>query len=173
MILRINNNNNVVVMLVSTFLLFSCNPPIETWERELDEFDKQTLYNNDPSGWHLLQEIPTKFTTEYTIEKIENDTLKILYFGTATDEENYIIEYRKRFPCGEMDTCFINIHPELDTLFYYKQSNGIKKFVVGEYSYRFINQMFSAEEQEFFFLHEDSLRRVRGNNLPKLHVAQD
>lgn len=69
MILRINNNNNVVVMLVSTFLLFSCNPPIETWERELAEFDKQTLYNNDPSGWHLLQEIPTKFTTEYTIEK--------------------------------------------------------------------------------------------------------
>lgn len=162
-----------MMIFFCAILLFSCTPPIETWQKELAEFDKQTLYNNDASGWHLLQEIPTELNTEYTIEKIENDTLKILYFGVRTHGENYIIEYRKRFPCGEMDTCFIDIDPELDTLFYYKQNNGIKEFIVGEYSYRYIYQMFDAKEQEFFYLHVDSLRRVRGNNLPKLTVVKN
>jgi hypothetical protein len=56
-----------------------------------------------------------------------------------------------------------------DTLFFYRESStGEKSFVVGEYAYRFTNFEMDSTEANFYLNHTDSLRKVKGDNLPRL-----
>ena len=76
-------------------------------------------------------------------------------------------EYKKRYPCSGVDTCYLEMTSQ-DTLFYYREHNGEKIFEVGEYAYRFTKFKMDSTEANYYVKHMDSLRRVRGNNLPKL-----
>ncbi|MFN7883669.1 MAG: hypothetical protein ACK5PF_11745, partial [bacterium] len=71
------SNYKLIITIASIFFLFSCK---EKWQGVLDQVDKPLLYNNDYRGWKLVQEIKSEWDTNYTIEKIDNDTSKVLFF---------------------------------------------------------------------------------------------
>jgi hypothetical protein len=154
-----------IIAIVCAFFLFGCE---EKWKRILGRIDQSLLYHNNYDGWKLVREDnSSKWDTKFTIEKNDNDTLKILFFLEAKDGSVMLNEYKKQFPCNVTDTCYLEMNSQ-DTLFFYGQRNGLKTFEVGEYAYRFTFMKMNKGEREYYLDHEDSLRRVRGNNLPLL-----
>ena len=154
-----------ILLFCFTSLLFGCQAK---WQKALKKVEKSKIYNNDYKKWELVQEFRNEFHTYYTLRKNDGDTLKILFLA----EENniglvYVNGYRKKFKC-KIDTCNLEMTSQ-DTLFFYKQNTfGEKKFEVGEYAYRFTYFRMDSIEGNYYLKHEDSLRRVKGNNLPKL-----
>lgn len=157
------------LILASAFIvsLFSCK---EKWQSALEKVDQSLLYHNSHHGWKLVQEIENEWDTYYTIEKIDNDTLKVIYFLEGIKDGSIEVNrYQKQYRCNGNDTCYLDMTSQ-DTLFFYSQNNnGEKKFKVGEYAYRFTYFEMDSIEVNYYLKHEDSLRRVRGHNLPKLH----
>ena len=51
-----------------------------------------------------------------------------------------------------------------------KHENLVKIFDVGEYAYRFSSMKMDSIEGKYYLKHEDSLRRVKGDGLPKLPI---
>lgn len=156
-------SKNLLVVL-SVMLTLSCQ---QDWKSTLERFDKNQLYGNDHEGWVLFQELENEYDYEYTLQKIDKDTLKVLFLLQSKNGNHYVNGYKKTFNCGSIDTCHLEMQ-QRDTLFYYKTRQGQKIFIQGEYSYRFTMMKFGKEELDFYTLYEDSLRVVKGNKLPKL-----
>jgi hypothetical protein len=155
----------LAVVLTFSFFLFGCQ---QRWENALNNVDKSLLYGNDRKGWQLVQEIKNEWDTYYTIEKIDNDTSKVLFFLQANgDGTTNVSGYRKIFKCNKTDTCYLKMSSQ-DTLFFYRENNHQKIFEVGEYAYHHSYFKMDSIEVKYYLEHEDSLRRVRGNNLPRL-----
>jgi hypothetical protein len=153
------------MMIACICFLFSCQ---EKWQVALEKIDKSLLYHNDYQGWKLVREIKNEWDNDYIIEKTDKDTLKILLFLEGKKDGSIRpYEYKKRYPCNGVDTCFLEMTSQ-DTLFYYREKEGLKIFEVGEYAYLFTHMKMDSIELDYYLKHEDSLRRVRGNNLPKL-----
>lgn len=146
--------------------MFGCQ---SGWQKALQKIDKDSFYQNDYQGWELVRETRKEWETEYTVLKKDNDTLKVLFFFEGTkDGKINIGGYSKRYNCNGADTCFLRMYLR-DTLFLYSENSKKEKtFEVGEYYYRFSYFKMDTAELNYYSKHEDSLRRVRGNNLPKL-----
>ncbi len=155
------------LIIACALCLFSCK---QKWQIALEKVDRSLLYTNNPSGWELVQEIEQEWDINYTIKKIDNDTLKVLFFAIGNKEKDdkiFINGYAKTFRCNQTDTCYLKMTSQ-DTLFYYRQHSKEKIFEVGEYAYRFTYLKMDTVEINYYLEHEDSLRRVKGNNLPRL-----
>lgn len=152
---------NFLLVMLSLPILVSCENKLDGY---LKRIDKKSFFKNDPSGWKNFQYIESM--DQYMIFKYDGDTLKYLKF--IPDENNIpvISQYEMKFPCGLLDTCFLRMQAK-DTLFYFKENKDGKEFFVGEYAYRYTSTRMSTEEMDFYENHEDSLRRIKGNNLPK------
>jgi len=159
------NSYTRIILIACIGFLFGCQ---EKCQNALAKIDKSLLYHNDYQGWKLVREIKNEWDTDYIIEKIDNDTLKTLLFLEPKKEGSIVpYEYKKRFPCNGMDTCYLEMTSQ-DTLFFYREHNKKKIFEVGEYAYRFTYFKMDSTEANYYLKHEDSLRKVRGTNLPKL-----
>ncbi|GEM_PF-5498021 len=145
-------------------LLFSsCS---ERWKGDVRKLKLEDI-NEGYNDWELVDYHKKPYGNEGTITKIDGDTIKSLDF-IISGSRSEIYEFRKKFPCGEADTCVLYIDPPNDTIYSYKRSNGQNYFYSGEYNYRFINLLFEKDEYDFYLFFEDSLSRVKGNGLPKL-----
>lgn len=157
-----------VVVTSFSWALISCG---EKWEKALKRMDDSSLHNNSPKDWSLVQEIKNEWDINYTIEKIDGDTLKTLFFVEGKDGSTFTSEYWKTYPC-EKDTCRL-VMASNDTVYFYKEKDGAKTFYVGEYEYRYIHMLFTNDELDFYRLYEDSLKRVKGNDLPRLPILSE
>lgn len=155
-----------IIAVIFIFSLLSCK---EKWHSTLEKVDQSLLYHNNYQEWELVQVIKNKWDTYYTIQKVDNDTLKIIFFLEGVKDGSIEVNvYKKQYRCNDMDTCFLEMHSQ-DTLFFYHRSgNGEKRFEVGEYAYRFTHFEMDSIEVNYYLKHADSLNRVRGDNLPKL-----
>lgn len=159
------NKYTRIIIMACVFLLLGCK---ERWQIALEKIDRSLLYHNDPLKWKLVREINNEWDNDYIIEKIDNDTLKILLFlEKKKDESIKPYEYKKKYPCNGTDTCYLEMTSQ-DTLFFYREHNNQKIFEVGEYAYLFTSFKMDSIEADYYLKHEDSLRRARGDNLPKL-----
>lgn len=158
-----------VVFILIILILMSCE---KKWQTALKRIEKSQFYFNNFEGWELIQEHKGKWDTHYTIKKNDNDTLKVLFFLQRWDGSIAVNEYRKQYPCGDIDTCYLEMASG-DTLFFYKQRNGLKTFLLGEYYYRFTKMQLDSNELAYYMLYEDSLRLVRGNDLPPLPTLNE
>ncbi len=138
------------------------------WHLALENTSKELLHGNNVNDWVLWQRIKDEYSTSYTISKTDNDTLKILDLIVGNQREDiFINRYVKSFRCNERDTCHLEMNAQ-DTIFFYRQNGRVKIFEVGEYTYRYHFFRLENTEIDFYRAHEDSLRKVKGNNLPKL-----
>jgi hypothetical protein len=156
--------NRLINLLLGIFFLslalMSCQDKVEGYLKSLD---KKSLFNNNPEGWKIFQYIESM--NQYMVFKYDGDTLKYMRF--IPDENNLpiISDYEMKFPCGNLDTCFLRMQA-MDTLFYYKQNELRKEFIIGEYAFWYTSTQMNKEERDFYEKHEDSLRSIKGNNLP-------
>jgi len=148
------------ILVLMTIPCLSCESKLD---RYLKKVDSQALFNNNYKDWTINQEITEG---EYSIYKYDGDTLKTLVFVLDNNDVPVINLYEMTFPCNKKDTCFVKMEGN-DTLFYYSQNMGVKNFFVGEYVYRWYKSDM-GDEYDYYYLYEDSLRKVKGNNLPKL-----
>ena len=164
------NNTRIIVLTICLCFLFGCK---EGWQKALEKIDRTLLYGNDYKDWKLVREIKNEWDTDYIVEKNDNDTLKILLFLEGKKDGSIRpYEYKKRYPCSNnTDTCYLEMTSQ-DTLFFYRKHNDEKLFEVGEYAYRFAYFKMDSTEANYYLKHEDSLKRVRGSNLPKLPREQ-
>ncbi|MCZ8215967.1 MAG: hypothetical protein O9262_06985 [Cyclobacteriaceae bacterium] len=164
------NTNKWIVATAFAFSLFSCK---EKWQKALEKVDQRLLYGNDIQGWKLVQEINNEWEVNYTVEKMDNDTLKTIFFLEGVKDGSMIVNrYQKQYRCNDTDTCYLDMTSQ-DTLYFYRQNfNGEKIFEVGEYAYRFTYFKMDSAEVTYYLKHEDSLKRVRGSNLPRLSRTQ-
>jgi hypothetical protein len=77
-----------------------------------------------------------------------------------------------KFPCNSVDTCVVSMLSN-DTLFYYIKTEETKKFIIGEYAYLHAFLKLDSSELDFYFLYEDSLKKVKGDNLPRLRALNE
>jgi hypothetical protein len=145
-------------------ILFGCE---QAWVEVLKKTDIKTRYGNNLRDWELTSVNETEWERDFILRKVDNDTLKILCFLEGKrDGSISIYEYKKRYPCG-IDTCYLEM-AGMDTSFFYRQRNSVKEFEVGEYAYRYMYFKMDTSEANAYRLAEDSLRRVRGNGLPRI-----
>lgn len=144
------------------FILMSCKD--NRVSSYLDKVQPKIKGLSNKNGWAITQELPHG---QVILQKTEDDTLKILEVSVV-DNEVFLVRYDKTFPCLGNDTCFVAIDMH-DTLYFYRGHGSRKFFYVGEYAYKYSTGLeFEEHEFDYFTLHEDSLRKVRGDNLPQL-----
>ncbi len=154
-----------ILCIISLLTLFvSCK---NDWESALAQYDKSLLYGNDHREWKLAQKIKSVWLTQYTVTKVDRDTLKVLFLSQGQDGKVWVSGYSKQYKLSDSDSAFLKMTSQ-DTLFFYRRHGDEKIFVVGEYAYRFTYFKMDSTEANYYLKHEDSLRQVRGNNLPKL-----
>ena len=153
-----------LIFCISTFCLGSCK---HTWKDAIKNVDPKIIYNNSPDGWNEIQVFQVgQGNSLVTVQKIHRDTTKYLFLTLHDDGRMLTNRYSRKFPC-DGDTCMLEVN-EIDTLYFYKHSGGEKTFISGEYQYRYEYDLLKTrKEREYFEEHEDSLRRVRGNNLSR------
>jgi hypothetical protein len=147
-------------------LLISLSSCESITEKHLKKLNRKHLYHNDYLGWKLFQ-----VTDDYAVTKTDNDTLKTMRYTIDDNGTPQIYFYEEIFKCGT-DTCYLHMR-DLDTLFFYSKTGNLRKFKVGEYAFRYMNLKLVDDEIKYYMLYEDSLRKVRGNNLPKLPVLNN
>lgn len=153
--------------LIVAFLLNSCK---DRWLSAFEKINDPNLRNVPVDNWIFVQEMKDRYGDFYTVKALFQDTSYVLFFYESIFDGSVNIQrIRKRFSC-EYDTCHLEMDSK-DTLYFYKENpSGIKDFVVGEYAYRFERLLLDSVELEIYLNKEDSLRKLRGNNLPKLNI---
>jgi hypothetical protein len=145
-------------------LLVSCR---NQWSQSFNKINGNLLYGNSHDNWELIQfDNHSPWDKKYTLKKVDGDTTKILFFFEDKNGVAEITEYKKLYPCG-LDTCFLEM-TGLDTLYFYKQQMSKRTFFIGEYAFLFSHFKMDTIDAAFYLKYEDSLRRIKGNNLPKL-----
>lgn len=181
----------VVFLILFTFLfLVKCsNKKVDRTSYLVLKYALNYYNIEDEKKWENVMEIVsldtnTFFTGDeysggyYAYKKLTVNTMDVLYF---------------EFYCNENDTIFIPVHyyqrfikdgwqhilsfdKSGDTLYHYKAElfGRMKKFFIsGEYSYRYEFGEMNSDERMFFEQHKDSLKRIRGMNLPPLLIMPE
>jgi hypothetical protein len=143
---------------------------MEPWRAAIEKVSLSPVFHIDAQGWELVQAQDARdYEKTYTLRKIDSDTTKIVLISEWYDDSVALIQYKKSFPCHTMDTCFLQMDSR-DTLFYYRTHNGKLVFEVGEYAYKFTSMTLKSSQLDYYLENADSLRKVRGTNLPELPV---
>jgi hypothetical protein len=150
-------------LLIICFSAISCR---KDWQVALDHADEVAIHSNTSDDWVLVETIKQKDHKIFLVKKIDSDTLKYLYV-VHSKEGNTFNRYIREFPCDRAK-CVLEMFRQ-DTLYYYSEMAGIRTFSAGEYQYRYEKLMLDSIELDYFQMHADSLRKVRGNLLPRLH----
>jgi hypothetical protein len=156
----------VIVFFIILSLYLSCT---DNWRKALEKVDNPYLKKVPLKNWTLSQEDKLGYEDYYSVVNIYNDTTFIMYFAESkSDGLISVYGLRKRFKC-DYDTCNLYLDSK-DTVYYYREnSSGTRNFIVGEYAYRFERLLLDSTEMKIYFDKKDSLRRIRGNNLPKIN----
>lgn len=139
------------------------------WEKEMEA-----------TGFHVnaLQTGETYYGGYYSYKKEENHTLYDLYFELYfNDNDTIFIPHHcyKRYISDDWQH-IVSFDKGGDTLYHYKAElfgRMMRFFISGEYSYKYEFGEMNSYERSFFEKHKDSLRSIRGMNLPPLPGSLD
>uniref|UniRef100_UPI0040478BD1 hypothetical protein n=2 Tax=Roseivirga sp. TaxID=1964215 RepID=UPI0040478BD1 len=124
-------------------------------------------YHIDDKGWNVVLRTHEEEEIFYSLEKVENDTIKyLILLKSKFDNKVRVDSYGRIFKVNDETH---EIVMKLDTFYYFKENTKFKKtFIIGEYNYRFDNALLSSSELDYYMLYSDSLGSIRGDNLQKL-----
>lgn len=98
-----------------------------------------------------------------------NDTSYFISFYAPEIENRqyYISRFVKNFKNNKYD---YYLGMKVDTCYFYKQKidSTAKEFIVGKYCYMNMFSELNFGQSEYYNFHKDSLRIIRGNDLPEL-----
>lgn len=129
---------------------------------------KSLTYYVNSTGWKLVLLGNTDGKSSASFEMIEGDTLKHIIFSLDERESGVdVIRFTKSFEnANGRHSLRLNSR---DTLYYFtvtKRNDTL--FSTGEYYYRFANFQMTKSESDYYVLHMDSLKKIKGDNLPML-----
>lgn len=162
-----------VLLLTSLLILFISSSIAQSkYEFYLEPFKKEFPFLSN-YRWEVIIEYEYKEHIELVAETQIGDTL--LYINAARVLEDGIIKYklrniRKTFDRNEWYDLQA-FDSNLKLLYWCRVKNGNideKKFIVGEYAFKFDEDLMDEGQSRFYALHRDSLKQVKGNNLPDL-----
>jgi hypothetical protein len=171
-------SKRAVVLFVFLFnFAISCKPQeakVNVIESKI-EVNKELILSvpffisNNQANWVVkfigAREDPNIFTCRF--ESIDGDTLKNMICNLDKYHKPIaVIEYSKKYRVSEL-TYFIQ-YDSKDTLYAYTESETVRKFIRGEYAYKNIHMGLDYGQKKFYKKHQDSLKRLRGSNLPDL-----
>lgn len=151
-----------MIALISIVMFAACK---EEWVSKFELLSEDSIYHNNFEGWKLSSTEEYHDSKLYNIKKMDGDTMKVLSFFND-GKRSSTKEYLKYYP-QDTDTLFLKMKG-VDTCYFYSKNLASKKFIVGEYCYRFEFLQLTDSEFEFYLTHSDSLRKVRGDGLPRL-----
>jgi len=121
-------------------------------------------------GWRLVRQYKDDNGKGYDLIRefgVENSQL---CFHINERNKEYSIEYYIKSYRASPDEYTLEMH-QTDTLYLYRShlnNPNNKVFIIGEYQYLYMHNKLSQGQREYFRAYSDSLRKVRGNNLPIL-----
>jgi len=125
------------------------NGSFESWKieenRELDDHTRSVILSSTKEE---IREVISFIHDDFM------DSLEIIYYEKTFHDNGikHFLEYK------------------YDTIYYFIEDSVSmdRKFIVGEYYYRFKRGLLNGKENQFFLEKFDSLKKVRGDNLPPL-----
>lgn len=140
-------------------------PLLEFNQPKLTDSIRNDIYNNmgsDAISYYYLDSLSENRIATICVFKNTNDSIN-LYFYTQT---------------WESDGWNFELKIAEDTLYFYKWKELDVQFIQGEYEFRRwggtrTHPRLSYDEQIYYDLHKDSLRKVKGNNLPQFPKLSD
>lgn len=121
-------------------------------------------------GWKLVRQYDNDQGKGYDLTREFSGENSRLCFHINEKSKEYFIEYYIKSYRDSFNEYTLEIN-QTDTLYLYRSplnNQNSKVFMVGEYQYLYMHNKFSEGQREYFRANSDSLRRVRGNNLPIL-----
>jgi len=130
----------------------------------------------DEAGWKVVKTEKWSNTIEYTLQKKEKDTNELLVFQKLLydsifnpgDVKYGLVIFQKKFKDKKFGYV---VSFGSDTNYYYKyylDRPDSMIFIVGKYLYLAYYHKLSKVQKMYFFAHKDSLKKIRGNDLPDL-----
>ncbi len=172
MLVKYGGLNNKYLFILIVLLSCSCNFELTNHLRELNKINSQISINN----WKILTNEKDKRELRYLLRKYEGDTTYYLKFRKVFHDsifnpgkDYYVVtDFTKEYVS---DSVIHFIHQSSDTNYYYKapiSNPDSLVFIVGKYYYLCRNGKLSAPQMKYYYENEDSLKKVRGNELSEI-----
>lgn len=167
----------IVLIITILFSLYSCgadnedaNTDVKKYLNQLDKFypelktvniwDITTLVRDKEEGYIYcsmegVNDNNVKYGVGFYID-IKTDAVKI----DLMDKEFFVGDTMMHFSYESLDTQYVYFVPS--------QNKEQKIFIRGEYAYKYAFGGMKWSEKEYYINHLDSLRAIKGNNLPPL-----
>jgi len=115
--------------------------------------------------------------TQYNLKRVYGDTTYFMGIFKLKPNLQYKIDscilelayFKKNY--SDKEYCY-HLEMAKDTIYFYKSPINHEDsliFIVGKYYYQWSNGLLDGEGMHYFLENMDSLKRVRGNDLPDLH----
>jgi hypothetical protein len=179
-----------LVLLFLELIFFSCNHPIQNNTFSSAPFRKAIAYYNikNISNWKLYEAFKEKNGLNidgykysggfYYYKKTINDTIYWLafeYYFNNNDTIFFPREFYKRYEDDYFQ--YVSLYGKNgDILFSYKAAlfgRLTKIFITGKYFYQYFCNELNSKQHIYFIMNKDSLKKIRGHNLPKLPEADE
>lgn len=121
------------------------------------------------NDWKILRRVENQSEIAFDLKRENNDTTERLIFHYYLDSANYFLQSFSQVV--KHNGYLYNLEMDRDTLYYYRtltENPERKEFIVGEYNYRFMRNKLNSLQRKFYYIHRDSLSKIRGNKLKPL-----
>jgi hypothetical protein len=160
-------------IVLLTFI--SCINPQDSTEIDFGQLQKINPLI-DETGWEVIKSDRWTNIIEYTLTKKNKDTTCLLMFRKFLHDSIFnpgsdsygLVFFTKKFRDSEFGYV---VSFASDTNYYYKyplQKPDSMIFIVGKYLYMAYYYKLSKGQRSYYFAHKDSLRKIRGDDLPEL-----
>ena len=161
------------LFLISTY---SCEVTSESGVSLNDHLIELGKFNGciKDDGWKVLRRSENDTGIAFDLNREKKDTTERLIFHYYLDSSNYFLQSYSQIVLH--DDITYTLEMDVDTLFYYKSStddNEEREFIVGEYNYRFMRNKLNSGQRRYYYIHRDSLSKVRGDGLKPLSELKE
>jgi len=186
----VRTQKNILIIIFLSTQFVNCHT-----DKANNKYDTALIYSLNyynivtPLLWKneqmLTQKVDNAFQTGdtyfggyYAYKKTINDTMSSLYFEFYFNDKDTIFipgHHYKRYISDNWQH-ILSFDRGGDTLYHYKAElfGSMKKFFIsGEYSYKYEFCGMNSDERLYYEHHKDSLKRIKGMNLPPLTGTLD
>lgn len=125
-------------------------------------------------GWKLVRYFNDDRGIGYDLTRDSYNENSRLCFHHDKKNDKYFIEYFIKKYRDNQFAYNLEIN-QADTLYFYKsplKDLNTKIFIMGEYQFLYMHNKLNPGQREYFRIHSDSLREIKGDNLPLLPSAK-
>jgi hypothetical protein len=164
--------------LVLPLIIFSLLNCKQSAQEELDfHLNEVKKLNKKIPGrnWSVLRYYNEAKGLGYDLSGETSNSKERLCFHYSNDSSKYFIEYYIANTIIDSVEHVVELR-HLDTLYYFTKRIGElteKTFVIGKYTYLFMRNELGEGQREYYLLHRDSLKNVRGNPSNHLPTMQN